>query len=369
MTYFFACSRLRFVGCFLFFFVLLWASLFISPPPGQAAPPQKNTQELVFLNWPEYMDQGLIKKFEKQQGCRVRQVYYETEEDQERLLSLTDGKGYDVVLVSMNNGLSYLDRKWLAPVDGARVPNIRHIDPAWGQLAPELMKHAVPFAWGTMGIAYRKDLFKGEVRGWKDLLAPQEELRGRIFMIKDRRDALVPALKMLGYSVNSANMEELDAAEKALLIQKPFVKKYGYPMMDKKSQLVKGDIWMAMMYNGDALALQEFDKNIVFVFPEEGTNLWLDTLVVMESSSKKELAMAFINFLNDPENGAKLAGHIFQATPNLAAKKLLPPEHLRNSIIWPDEKNMARAELYAPLPPRVQKRYNAIFLKASEGLR
>jgi len=126
---------------------------------------------------------------------------------------------------------------------------------------------------------------------------------------------------------------------------------------------------MAMVYSGDALALQESDKNIVFVFPEEGTSLWLDTLVVMESSSKKELAMAFINFLNDPENGAKLAGNIFQATPNLAAKKLLPPEHLRNPIIWPDKKNMARAELYAPLPPRVQKRYNAIFLKTSEGLR
>jgi len=64
------------------------------------------------------------------------------------------------------------------------------------------------------------------------------------------------------------------------------------------------------------------------------------------------LALAFINFLNEPENGAQLAGYIFQATPNLAAKKLLPPEHLHNTIIWPDEKTMARSEPYAPLPPR-----------------
>ncbi len=369
MICFWGSPRPRSVGCFLFSLVLSWASLLISPPPVQAAPPQRNTQELVFLNWPDYMEQGLIKKFEKQHGCKVRQVYYETEEDQERLLSLTNGKGYDVVLVSMINGLSYLNRKWLAPVDAASVPNIRHIDPAWGRLAPELMKHAVPFSWGTMGIAYRKDLVRGEVRGWKDLLVPQEELRGRIFMIKDLRDAMVSALKMLGYSVNSASMEELDAAEKVLLSQKPFVKKYGYPALDKKSQLVKGDIWMAMVYSGDAVTLHELNKNIAFSFPAEGTSLWLDNLVVLESSSKKELAMAFVNFLNDPQNGAKLAGHIFQATPNLAAKKLLPPEHLRNTIIWPDEKTMARAELYAPLPPRVQKRYNAIFLKASEGLR
>ena len=361
--------RPRSAGCFLFSFVLCWAILFLAPPSGLAAPPQKKTQELVFLNWPDYMDQGLIKKFEKQQGCKVRQVYYETEEDQERQLSLTNGKGYDVVLVSMINGLSYLNRNWLAPVDGASVPNIRHIDPAWGRLAPELMKHAVPFSWGTMGIAYRKDLVRGEVRSWKDLLTPQEGLRGRILMIKDLRDAMVPALKMLGYSVNSASMEELDAAEKVLLSQKPFVKKYSYPALDKKSQLVKGDIWMAMVYSGDAVTLQGLNKNIAFVFPEEGTSLWLDNLVVMESSSKKELAMAFINFLNEPENGAQLAGHIFQATPNLAAKKLLPPEHLRNTIIWPDEKTMAGAELYAPLPPRVQKRYNSIFLKVSEGLR
>ena len=360
---------LRPAGYFLFALVLVGAILFLSPREGQGAPPQKKIRELVFLNWPDYMDQGLIKKFEKLHGVKVRQVYYETEEEQERLLSLTNGKGYDVVLVSMINGLSYLNRKWLAPVDSATVPNIRHIDPAWGRMTPELMKHAVPFSWGTMGIAYRKDLVKGEVRGWKDLLRPQEGLRGRIFMIKDLRDAIVPALKMLGYSLNSTSTEELDAAEKVLLAQRPFVKKYGYPDLDKNSQLVKGDVLMAMVYNGDALALQEFNKNIVFVFPEEGSNLWLDNLVVMESSPKKDLARAFINFLNEPENAARLAEHVFQATPNLAAKKLLSSEHLHNTIIWPDEKTMTKAELYAPLPPRVQKKYNSIFLKASEGLR
>ena len=369
MTCFGGSPRPRFAGYFFFSLVLFGLVLFISPPVGQAVPPRKKPQELVFLNWPDYMDQGLIRKFEKQQGCKVHQVYYETEEDQERVLSLANGKGYDVVLVSMINGLSYLNRKWLAPVDVAKVPNSRHIDPAWGRMNPELMKHAVPFSWGTMGIAYRKDLVKGEVRGWRDLLVPQEEMRGRILMIKDLRDSMVPALKMLGYSVNSASMEEMDAAEKALLAQKPFVKKYGYPGLDKKSQLVKGDIWMAMVYSGDAVTLQGLNKNIAFVFPEEGTSLWLDNLVVMESSSEKELAMAFINFLNEPENAAQLAGHIFQATPNLAAKKLLPSAHLRNTIIWPDEKTMAGAELYAPLPPRVQKRYNSIFLKVSEGLR
>lgn len=369
MIFFANVPRLGPVGYFILFLVLVLGGLSISPLEGQTAPPPKKSQELVFLNWPDYMDQDLIKKFEKQHGVKVRQVYYETEVEQERLLSLTNGKGYDLVLVSMINGLSYLNRKWLAPVGAASVPNIRHIDPAWGRMAPELMKHAVPFSWGTMGIAYRKDLVKGEVRGWKDLLRPQEGLRGRIFMIKDLRDAIVPALKILGYSVNSTSTEELDAAEKVLLAQKPFVKKYGYPDLDKNSQLVKGDILMAMVYNGDALMLQEFNKNIVFVFPEEGSNLWLDNLVVMESSPKKDLARAFINFLNEPENAARLAEHIFQATPNLAAKKLLSPEHLQNTIIWPDEKTMARAEVYAPLPPRVQKRYNSIFLKASEGLR
>ncbi|MBU1405531.1 MAG: spermidine/putrescine ABC transporter substrate-binding protein [Proteobacteria bacterium] len=369
MVRFFGSTRLPSAGCLLFFFALLWASLFISPPQGQAAPPPKKPQDLVFLNWPDYMDQGLIRKFEKLHGVKVRQVYYETEEEQERLLSLTNGKGYDVVLVSRINGLSYLNRKWLAPVDAAGVPNIRHIDPAWGRLSPEFMKHAVPFSWGTLGIVYRKDLVKGEVRGWKDLLAPQEELRGKILMIKDRRDAMVPALKMLGYSVNSTSMAELDAAERTMLAQKPFVKKYGYPALDKKSQLVKGDIWMAMVYSGDAVTLQELNKNIAFAFPEEGTSLWLDNLVVMNSSSKKNLAMAFINFLNEPENAAQLAEHIFLATPNLAAKKLLSPEHLRNTIIWPDEKAMLGSELYGPLPARVEKRYNSIFLKTSEGLR
>ncbi|MGV1098644.1 ABC transporter substrate-binding protein [Thiovibrio sp. JS02] len=348
--------------------ILLCGVLSVATPLATAAE-DASARELIFLNWSDYMDQDLIRKFQEKHGVTVRQVYYETEEELGRLLSLTGGKGYDVVLASMLPAQAYLQRKWLAPVDEKRIPNLSHIDPVWAKRNPELMRHAVPFAWGTMGIAYRRDLVPGEVVGWRQLLAPAEALRGKILMIKDQRDAIVPALKMLGYSLNSDRPEELDAAEKVLLAQKPFVKKYSYPSLGEDSELVSGEIAMALVYSGDAVALREFNADIAYAAPVEGTCIWLDSLLVMRHSARQELAMAFINFLNEPENGAQLAEYIYHATPNLAAKAKLPAGHLRNPAIWPDAETLARSEFYLPLPARVQKRYNTIYLRASEGLR
>jgi spermidine/putrescine transport system substrate-binding protein len=129
-----------------------------------------------------------------------------------------------------------------------------------------------------------------------------------------------------------------------------------------------GDYLMVMLYNGDALALQEINSQISFSVPTEGTNIWMDYLMVMEASKKKELAMSFINFINEPENAARLALYVNFASPNMAAKKLLPQDHLDDPIIYPNKDVLDRSEFANELPPRVQKKYNTIFSKILHGL-
>jgi len=354
-----------FTARFTFFVLLAAGSMGIFPASFCQAEPMPT---LIILNWAEYLDPGLIKEFESRHKVRVREVYYETETGMDQMLAATGGKGYDLVVASRTKIMSYVKRGWLAEVDRSKIPNLRYLDPRWEKENPEVSKYSVPYFWGTVGIAYRKDLYHGTVTGWKDLFRPAEPLRGRIMMIEDVRDTVGMALKALGYSLNSTDSAELAAAEKLLLEQRPFVRKYGYLTLDDDSDLLTGKYWMAMMYNGDALVLADKNDQVVFVQPEEGTNIWLDSLAVLAASKQRELAFTFIDFLNIPENAARNAEHLYMATPNLEALKHTSEEYRSDENIFPPPEVLQKSEFYQPLPPRVLKRYNAIFTKASYGL-
>src|SRR3990172_7862723 len=232
------------------------------------------------------------------------------------------------------------------------------MDKSWLTAFPGINGYAVPYFWGTLGIAYRADLVDKAPTSWMDIFQPAQYLYRKIEMVESSRDALGMALKALGYSANSANPMEIKQAEQLLLTQKPYVKTYNYSALTEKSALVSGDVIAAMLYSGDALTVQEFEKNIRYVVPKEGGNLWVDYLVVLDSSKNKELAMAFINFLNEPENAAQLAEFVHYATPNKAAEKLLPDEFLKDSTIYPSAEIIAKSEFYTPLPARITKQRN-----------
>ena len=336
--------------------LLLGLSMLLPDTPAKAA-----TQELVLLNWADYLDPELIAEFEKKHGIKVKQIYFEHDEARDNILVEADGKGYDLAIVNGGNMSSYRARGWLAPLSEAEIPNLRHIDRRWMSAFPAAEGHAMPYFWGTLGIGYRADLVPEPITSWQQLFRPAESLHGRIGMIGDPSDLLGMALKALGYSANSADRRELAEAERLLLDQKPFVRTYRYVALTEESSLVTGEVAASMMYSGDALMVAEHHDEIVYVVPKEGGNIWVDYLVVMASSPKKELAKKFINFLNEPENAAQLAEFVYYATPNLAAERLLPKEFLEDPTIYPSKSVLERSEFYTELPPRAEKRRNTIF--------
>lgn len=313
---------------------------------------------LVLLNWSEYMDPELIARFEQTHNVKVSEIYFEGDDLRDDMLLETEGQGYDVVLASGDAVERYRQRGWLASLDLAQIPNYSHIDEYWVDAFPGARGYAVPYFWGTLGIAYRSDLVSKPPRSWMDLLTPDEQVRGKIGMIESSRDLMTVALKARGYSANSTDKAEIGAAENLLIAQKPYVKTYVYLSLTEQSALVSGDILMTMIYSGDALMLREHHDAIEYVVPEEGSNIWVDYLVVMQNSPKKDLAWTFINFLNEPENAAHLAEYVYYATPNKSAEKLLPEDFLSDPVIYPDKQSLSKSEFHLPLPPRALKRRN-----------
>ncbi|MBF0118431.1 MAG: spermidine/putrescine ABC transporter substrate-binding protein [Desulfobacterales bacterium] len=319
--------------------------------------------KLVFLTWSDYIDPEIVNEFQKAFNIEIKMEYFETDKDRDNKLSLTDGKGYDLVLITGSTISSYVNRKWITPLDFSQIPNIKNIDNKYLKAFPDTDKFGVPYTWGTVGIAYRKDLVKEKILSWMQLYKPQEGFKKRIMMINDPDDVIGLAFKALGYSINSSDDKALSEAEKLLIAQKPYVQSYSYIVLSEKSSLVTGDTFMAMTYNGDAVALKKYNPEIVFVVPKEGTYFWVDYLSILESSNNKKMAMEFINFINEPKRAAKTALFLNYATPNKEAKKLLPNEHLENQEIYPSEDILSKSEFIQKRPLPVLKKINSIFSK------
>ena len=317
--------------------------------------------ELVILNWADYIDPEVIAEFESKHHAKVRVVHFEDDDNRNQLLLATNGEGYDLVLVNETHVGIYRTHGWLAKLTTAEVPNLKHLDARWIEKAHDAEGYALPYFWGTLGIAYRRDLVKKPPEHWTDLLAPTADLRGRVAMLSSQRELLGVALKAAGHSANSVEHSEVDTAMSLLLAQKPAVRAYQQALLNEKSELVTGEVSMRLMFNGDALLLRKFNDNIEYLVPPEGTGLWVDYLTVMANAPNPKLAYAFLEFLNEPAVAAKNAAFVNYATPNQAAARLMSAEYRDNPSIYPSAKTLANSELFTPLPPRALSYRNSQF--------
>ncbi len=319
--------------------------------------------ELVLLNWADYLEDSLILDFEKICACKVRQVYFETDDHRDALLLTNEGAEYDVIVT---NGLkieAYSRRGWLAEKPAQGLRNEKYIRPELADAFTGAKQYAVPYFWGTMGIGYRKDLVKTPITSWKQLFNPADEMKGKIRLINSARDLLGAALKAQNHSLNTTDRSAIAEAKSLLMAVKPHVEDFIYISQDENSPLVTGDTVAAITFSGDTLMIQEFDDNIEYVLPEEGGLIWIDHLAVSARSKNKTLAWSFIDFLHEPANAARNAEYVYYATPNTGAEKILPDSFLHHPVIYPSPDSLKNSEYYQALPPRVEKLYGEAFLQ------
>src|SRR5207245_10186412 len=76
----------------------------------------------------------------------------------------------------------------------------------------------------------------------------------------------------------------------------------------------------------------------------DGTMGWMDWMVMPRAGRSVELAHRFIDHLLQPAIAAMNAKKVNYATPNLAAKELLPPATLADQSIYPPADVLNRCE-------------------------
>ncbi|MCV6638283.1 spermidine/putrescine ABC transporter substrate-binding protein [Candidatus Albibeggiatoa sp. nov. NOAA] len=300
--------------------------------------------ELVLYGWVDYIDDEVIAEFEQRFNAKLNLTYFESEDTRDRTLFRTGGKGYDVFIVTGKDIDIYQKRGWILPLGEEKIPNIKYVTPRWIDAWPSAKEYAVPYLWGTTGIIYRSDLVKEEITSWKQFFKPLPYLKDKITIFDEYRTVIGFALKTLGYPFNSEDKVHLKEAQKLLFTLKPYVQTYGAFDLEEDSGIVTGDVWMGLGWNGDALALQEFNDSIRYVIPKEGGEIWVDYFVVSSQSKVPELAIQFVNFMQEPRINAKNAETMSYAASNDKAKEFLSAEHLNNPVIYPDAEVLANSE-------------------------
>jgi spermidine/putrescine transport system substrate-binding protein len=175
------------------------------------------------------------------------------------------------------------------------------------------------------------------------------------------REVIGLALKSLGYSANSEDPAELEAALERLLALEKSVVFIDPEAADSSELMAEGRVAFAMSYALDYFASLDLGLSVEYVLPEDGALLWGDTFVIPASSPNKKAAEMLLNFLLRPENAAQIVEYTYYATANEMALPLISPEVRNEAVIFPDNGSLRNAEIIFPLSPQGQELYDRIW--------
>jgi spermidine/putrescine transport system substrate-binding protein len=281
-------------------------------------------QSLVVSVWADYYPADLAETFEAATGVPVTIVNHATNEEVMGKLTAGGDSGIDVAFVSGQYAQALNEAGLLEPLEKSLIPNESNLYAEAASLPYDVGNvYSMPYAWGTTGLCYRSDLVSGEPTSWNDLLNPAPDVTGKTTMLATERWMALPALKALGLSVNSTNPDDLVAVKEQLLKTKDTLLAFDDTTFYTK--LVSGEASMAEAWDGWCNYGIAEDPNIKFVVPEEGSDLWTDTMTVLKTSKNKEAAMAFINYILEADVQSWVVENILYKVPNEAAMALVDP--------------------------------------------
>ena len=174
------------------------------------------------------------------------------------------------------------------------------------------------------------------------------------------RDALGITLKYLGYSLKSTDLDELTEAKDLLIRQKPLVQAYVIDQV--RDKMIGNEAAIGVIYSGEAIYTQWENKDLEYVIPKEGSNIWIDSWVIPKNAKNKENAEAFINFLCRPDIAKMNFDYITYSTPNEPARDLIEDPELKNSkIAFPDPDELKGCETFQYLGDENDAIYNELW--------
>jgi spermidine/putrescine transport system substrate-binding protein len=329
------------------------------------------TGPLTISSWPYYIDKETIPNFEAKFGVKVK--YIEDINDNDSLFGKIAGSlqtGHNPsrdIIVPTNFMVARLIRlKWLEKIGPGEVPNAKNIEPLFAHphYDPD-REYSLPWATLLTGIAYNIEKTGRELTSLTDIFDPA--LKGHVSMLTEMRDTLALVFLGMGINPSEATYKDAEAAVAKIKenvdngqIRQFFGNDYG-------AALSRGDIWAAFAWSGDVVQLQKDNPNIRFVRAKEGYLRAEDDMVIPLKPAHREAAIAWMNYVYDPEVFAKITATIQYIPPVAGTRdfvRALDPALADNPLIYPSPDDLAKSHPFVELSPADEHEWNTLFQEA-----
>ncbi len=275
-------------------------------------------EKLYILNWGEYLDLELVSEFEKEFNVKV--IYEEVESNETMYTKISNKTtNYDIAFPSEYMIEKLKNEDMLYKIDTNIIENYDLIDQKYYDIVDfdEASEYFVPYFTGSVGILYNKNLVsESDLDGWNTLW--NSKFKNQVYLYDSIRDTLMVAAFKNGFSVNTDNSDELAKIEEDLSALNDLARGYGTD--DLKNLVAAGDGALAVVYSGDYLVTYvdqmetSGEVNVEYYVPSEGTNIWVDGMVIPNTSQNQELANQFINFMLEYDNAKQNAEYVGYTT-------------------------------------------------------
>ncbi|MEU6766576.1 spermidine/putrescine ABC transporter substrate-binding protein [Streptomyces sp. NPDC046853] len=354
--------------------------------PGERGARDRSLRDktLTFANWPLYIDtddddsakRPTLDAFEKRTGIDVR--YTEEINDNDEFFgkispSLMNHQetGRDLIVISDWMCARFVRLGWVQEMDRARQPNVtKYLDPLLRSPGFDPgRKNTVPWQSGITGIAYNKRRLGREIKHVSDLW--DGDLKGRVTLLSGLDESF--ALLMQGDGVDITKWKADDFHRMCDRVEKLVSSKHirRFTGNDYIKDLSSGDVLACQAYSGDVIQLQADDPDIEFVVPQEGAELWAESLMIPNLARHKQNAERLVDYYYDPEVAAELAAWVNYVCPVPAARDVLASSKdkelaalAEDPLIFPDDAMRKRLAIARDITSEERtefaKRWNAI---------
>lgn len=320
----------------LFLTLLLCLPVLGGVPAARAA-----GETLNLYTWAEMFDPEVLADFEAETGITVNYTNFDYDETMLAKLESTKGGDYDLVIADDYIIETVIAEGLAQKLDRGQIPNFGNINPLYqGQFYDPTDAYTVPYGAGVQTIVYNPAFVETEVTGYADLW--NEEFEENIAIIANYRVIVGMALKVLGFSYNTNDPNELNEAGELLYKLAPNIRLIKDDNL--QDDLISGEVNAAVMYTSQVTMAKLADPDLAVVYPSEGIGFGIMGMFIPSDAPNADAAYAFIDYILRPEVGARCFEYLGYYCTNKAADAYID-EAFQEFLVLPEELDAADMEM------------------------
>ncbi len=318
---------------------------------------------LNLFTWEGMFPEEVLTEFEETTGIDINYVNFDYDETMLMKLQAAEGGDYDLIIADDYIIETAIAEGLVQKLDKSKIPGIGNVNPLYqGQFYDPTDEYTVPYGAGVQTIVYNPANVNVDIKGYADLWDPA--LADSVGIISNYRVINGMALKVMGKSYNTTETADIAAAGEKLNELAPNIRliKDDYIQDD----LISGEIDAAVMYTSQVTMAKMTDPSLEVVYPSEGIGFGIMAMFVPSKAPNADAAHKFIEFILDPERGAKCYEYLGYYCTATASEPYIAEEY-RGFLTLPAEFDKSNMEMIENITPEADDAHIAAW-SAFKGL-